>query len=86
VQSNPRPRSPRFADLQWANDISNRYHCGEHVSEAELVDYQRAKVDLLEKITERDASPAAAEVLATATERLTEITTGSACAEQQAEP
>ena len=57
----------------WANDITARRGRGEEVPGDELLDYQRAKVELLAAIAERDPSPEADETLAAARAQLAEM-------------
>jgi hypothetical protein len=51
---------------EWVNDMTDRRRRGETIPDAELVEYQRAKVWLLAEIAKRNPSRRAAAVLAAA--------------------
>ncbi len=58
---------------RWSSDITARRGRGEEVAAEELLDYQRAKVELLAAVAERDPSPEADETLADARAQLAEM-------------
>jgi hypothetical protein len=62
----------------WANDITARRSRGEEIPAEELLDYQRAKVALLETIAEHDRSDEANETLAAARAQLGEMESADA--------
>ena len=63
---------------RWASDITARRARGEEVLAGELLDYQRAKVALLEAIAERERTAQAAETLAEAHAQLAELESAGA--------
>lgn len=63
---------------RWASDITARRERGEEVAAGELLDYQRAKVALLEAVAERDQTVEAAEALTGARAQLAELESAGA--------